>query len=121
MDKGRLHAVPACSCNLSRSPVAFCAACARVHQAEGACLGAGPRAGENSLPVKQFLQNCSAVISREPKMFWEAVLATCSIKESGGRPVVVLRKPKVSSKKHLMLFRSRFSYKSAGVTTYVSY
>ena len=53
--------------------------------------------------MKQFLQNCSAVISREPKVFWEAVLATCSIKESGGRPVVVLRKPKVSSMKHSML------------------
>lgn len=77
-----------------------------MHQAEGACLGAGARAGENSLPVKQFLQNCSAVISREPKVFWEAVLATCSIKESGGRPVVVLRKPKVSSIKHLMLSRA---------------
>ena len=49
--------------------------------------------------MKQFLQNCSAVISREPKVFWEAVLATCSIKESGGRPVVVLRKPKVSTVK----------------------
>ena len=42
--------------------------------------------GEGSLPVKQFLQNCSAVISRDPKVFCEAVLATCSIKESGGRP-----------------------------------
>ncbi len=51
---------------------------------------------QNSLPVKQFLQNCSAVISREPKVFFEAVLATCSIKESGGRPLVVLRRPKVS-------------------------
>ena len=51
---------------------------------------------QNSLPVKQFLQNCSAVISREPKVFFEAVLATCSIKESGGRPMVVLRRPKVS-------------------------
>ena len=30
---------------------------------------------QNSLPVKQFLQNCAAVISREPKVFLEAVLA----------------------------------------------
>lgn len=52
---------------------------------------------QNSLPVKQFLQNCAAVISREPKVFLEAALATCSIKESGGRVLVVLRKPKVSS------------------------
>ena len=52
---------------------------------------------QNSLPVKQFLQSCSAVISREPKVFLEAVLATCSIKESAGRPLVVLRKPKVCS------------------------
>ncbi len=52
---------------------------------------------QNSLPVKQFLQNCAAVISREPKVFLEAVLATCSIKESGGRALVVLRKPKVCS------------------------
>ena len=50
---------------------------------------------QNSLPVKQFLQSCAAVISREPKVFLEAVLATCSFKESGGRPLVVLRKPKV--------------------------
>ena len=53
--------------------------------------------GEGSLPVKQFLQNCSAVISREPKVFLEAVLATCSIKESGGRTMVILRKQKVSA------------------------
>ena len=59
--------------------------------------------------MKQFLQNCSAVISREPKVFWEAVLATCSIKESGGRPVVVLRKPKVGTVKLTMLSRSKLS------------
>ena len=50
---------------------------------------------QNSLPVKQFLQSCAAVISRAPKVFLEAVLATCSFKESGGRSLVVLRKPKV--------------------------
>ena len=96
MDKARPHTVSAC---LFVQPVPVCT------KPSNACLGAGSRGGENSLPVKQFLQNCSAVISREPKVFWEAVLATCSIKESGGRPVVVLRKPKVGIVK-LMLSRS---------------
>ena len=72
---------------------------------------------QNSLPVKQFLQSCSAVISRDPKVFLEAVLATCSIKESAGRPLIVLRKPKVCAacmvfSNHSTPVKERFVWKA---------
>jgi hypothetical protein len=47
------------------------------------------------MPVRQFLQTCAPVVEREPAVFFEAVLATCTLQESGGRPMVLLRKPKV--------------------------
>ena len=63
-----------CAClplHLSRPAlVSLCSLCQCEPRPRVPFLGAGPRAGENSLPVKQFLQNCSAVISREPKVFW---------------------------------------------------
>lgn len=50
------------------------------------------------MPVRQFLQTCAAVINREPTTFFEAVLATCTIRENNGRPLVVLKRAKVRPK-----------------------
>ena len=61
----------------------------------GSCAGSSA-AGAGAMPVRQFLQTCAAVINREPGVFFEAVLATCTLRDSGGRPLVALRKaPKV--------------------------
>ena len=58
---------------------------------------AASQAAKGSMPVRQFLQTCAAVINREPAVFFEAVRATCTIQEASGRPHVVLKKPKVRS------------------------
>ena len=58
-------------------------------------LLAGSQQPDGSMPVRQFLQTCAAVINREPTTFFEAVLATCTIRENNGRPLVVLKKAKV--------------------------
>jgi hypothetical protein len=59
------------------------------------CNAAGAQQTPASMPVRQFLQTCAAVINRDPVIFFEAVLATCTIKESGGRPLVTLKRSKV--------------------------
>ena len=59
--------------------------------------GAVSQQSDGSMPVKQFLQTCAAVINREPTVFFEAVLGTCTIRENNGRPLVVLKKVKVCS------------------------
>ncbi|CAL8470976.1 g10518 [Coccomyxa elongata] len=59
----------------------------------------GSQQPDGSMPVRQFLQTCAAVINREPTTFFEAVLATCTIRESNGRPLVVLKKAKADGPK----------------------
>ncbi|BDA45426.1 probable E3 ubiquitin-protein ligase HUWE1 [Coccomyxa sp. Obi] len=59
----------------------------------------GSQQPDGSMPVRQFLQTCAAVINREPTTFFEAVLATCTIRENNGRPLVVLKKAKADGPK----------------------
>jgi len=56
----------------------------------------GPRAGGAGMPVHKFLALLGPLVAREPAVFFEAVMAACTLREGAGgaAPQVVLRKPK---------------------------
>jgi hypothetical protein len=48
------------------------------------------------MPVHKFLALLGPLVAREPAVFFEAVMAACTLREGAGgaAPQVVLRKPK---------------------------
>ncbi|KAK9821448.1 hypothetical protein WJX81_000342 [Elliptochloris bilobata] len=57
--------------------------------------GGGPYAGAGAMQVHKLLSVLAPVIAREPTVFFEAVMATCTLQDSpDGEPVVILKKPK---------------------------
>lgn len=91
----RLSLSRKCSCRKPawNSQIAWCL---NFCNTTGMCC-AGSQQTDGSMPVRQFLQTCAAVINREPTVFFEAVLGICTIRENNGRPLVVLKKAKVLS------------------------
>lgn len=57
------------------------------------------------MQVHKLLTVLAPVIAREPAVFFEAVMATCTLQDSpAGEPMVVLKKPKVRRASHRTCF-----------------
>ncbi|KAK9830284.1 hypothetical protein WJX72_010812 [[Myrmecia] bisecta] len=60
--------------------------------------GRGRPGGGGAMPVRSFLSSLAPVLLREPSVFVEAMSATCSLAETGGRAVVILKPSKPEGK-----------------------